>query len=162
MSAQVMTDEFVAGLTADQQLQYYKLQTARLLEQQVALQKKVALQASSPPVTSEGGNLLIEFNASPDGKNTIDHAVLDADRKSKSSGGTVSETLPSTEINRAAGQRTMKAAARMKLYYKGDHRRICHTASDEVDKVTSRPTHMHNSPHCTSYSNHNADREKPP
>ena len=111
-------------------------------------------------MTSEGGNLLIEFNASPDGKNTIDHAVLDADRKSKSSGGTVSETLPSTEINRFAGQRTRKAAARMKLYYKGDHRRICDTASDEVDKVISRSTHMHNSPHCTSYSKHNADREK--
>ena len=158
MSAQSMTDEFLAGLTADQQLQYYKLQNARLLEQQVALQKKVALQASSPPVTSEGGNVLIEFDASPDGKNSIDHAVLDADRKSKSSGGTVSETLPSTRV----GQRTMKAAARMKLYYKGDHKRIGDTASVEVDKVSSPPTHMHNSPHCTSHSNHNADREKQP
>ena len=156
MSAQ---DEFLAGLTADQQLQYFKLQNARLLEQQVALQQKVALQASSPPVvTSEGGNVLIEFDASPDGKNSIDNTLLQAE-KSKSSGGTVSETVPSTRV---AGQRTMKAAARMKVYYKGDYKRIGDSASIEVDKVTSRPTHMHNSPHCTCYSNHNADREKPP
>ena len=124
----------------------------------MALQQKVALQASSPPVTSEGGNVVIEFDASPDGKNSIDHAVLDADRKSKSSGGTVSETLPSTRV----GQRTMKAAARMKLYYKGDHKRIGDTASVEVDKVSSPPTHMHDSPHSTSYSNHDDDREKQP
>ena len=138
MSAQSMTDSFLSGLTAEQQLQYYKLQNARLLEQQLDLQKKVALQATSPPVTSEGGNVLIEFNASPDGKNSIDHTVLDAE-KSKSSGGTVSETLPSTRV----GQRTMKAAARMKLYYKGDHRRISDTASVEVEKVSSPPMHTH-------------------
>ena len=66
MSAQSMTDEFLAEPTADKQLQHYKLQNARLLEQQVALQQKVALQASSPPVTSEGGNVVIEFDASPD------------------------------------------------------------------------------------------------
>lgn len=154
MSAQ---DEFLAGLTADQQLQYYKLQNARLLEQQVALQQKVALQASSPPVTSEGGNVLIEFDASPDGKNSIDHTLLQAE-KSKSSGGTVSETLPSTRV----GQRTMKAAARMKVYYKGDYKRIGDSASIEVDKVSSQPTHMHDSPHSTSYSNHDDDREKEP
>ena len=108
-------------------------------------------------MTSEGGNVLIELDASPDGKNSIDHAVLDAE-KSKSSGGTVSETLPSTRV----GQRTMKAAARMKLYYKGDHKRIGDTASVEVDKVSSPPTHMHDSPHSTSYSNHDDDREKEP
>ena len=156
MSAQ---DEFLAGLTADQQLQYFKLQNARLLEQQVALQQKVALQASSPPVvTSEGGNVLIEFDASPDGKNSIDHTLLQAE-KSKSSGGTVSETVPSTRV---AGQRTMKAAARMKVYYKGDYKRIGDSASIEVDKVSSQPTHMHDSPHSTSYSNHDDDREKQP
>ena len=138
MSAQSMTDSFLSGLTAEQQLQYYKVQNARLLEQQLDLQKKVALQATSPPQTSEGGNVLIEFNASPDGKNSIDHTVLDAE-KSKSSGGTVSETLPSTRV----GQRTMKAAARMKLYYKGDHRRISDTASVEVEKVSSPPMHTH-------------------
>ena len=158
MSAQSMTDDFLAGLTADQQLQYYKLQNARLLEQQVALRQKVALQASSPPVTSEGGNVLIEFDASPDGKNSIDHTLLQAE-KSKSSGGTVSETVPSTRV---AGQRTMKAAARMKVYYKGDYKRIGDSASIEVDKVSSQPTHMHDSPHSTSYSNHDDDREKEP
>ena len=67
------------------------------------------------------------------------HYSVDADRKSKSSGGTVSETLPSTRV----GQRTMKAAARMKLYYKGDHRKISDMASVEVEKVSSPPMHTH-------------------